>query len=87
MAAAYGLTTPEVAELYSPPRVTDFGEKRGILSGVLLTSQQTMRMAIPGAFVLKVNDRKRHRRLRRCSLTCWLGRRCVGLTAISETSI
>jgi hypothetical protein len=34
VAAAYGLTKPEVAELYSPPRVTDFGEKRGILSGV-----------------------------------------------------
>ena len=34
VAAAYGLTKPEVAELYSPPRVTDFGERKGILSGV-----------------------------------------------------
>ena len=34
VAAAYGLTKPEVAELYSPPRVTDFGKKKGILSGV-----------------------------------------------------
>jgi len=33
LAAAYGLTKPEVAELYSPPRVTEYGERKGVLSG------------------------------------------------------
>ena len=32
-AAAYGVTKPEVAELYSPPRVTEYGARKGVLSG------------------------------------------------------
>eukprot|EP00435_Cladocopium_sp_Y103_P049982 s1685_g15.t1 len=31
---AYSLTKPEVAELYSPPRVVEYGERKGLLSGV-----------------------------------------------------
>ena len=31
---AYSLTKPEVAELYSPPRVVEYGQRKGILSGV-----------------------------------------------------
>ena len=31
---AYDLTKPKVAELYSRPRVTEYGERKGILSGI-----------------------------------------------------
>lgn len=34
MSSMYSLTKPEVAELYSPPRITEYGERKGILSGV-----------------------------------------------------
>ena len=38
LAEAYRLTKPQVAELYSPRRVTDYGLNKGLLSGVALTS-------------------------------------------------
>ena len=31
---AYSLTKPEVAELYSRPRVTEYGQRKGLLTGV-----------------------------------------------------
>ena len=42
LAEAYVLTKPKVAELYSRPRITDYGKRKGILSGI--------------AFDLTIND-------------------------------